>query len=287
MSRTLKNSLLLLEELHHSKSHYEQLMDKKRHTPIQLMQLFVFLLDPTNFRDVFEPNTQHLLRLLIKLQQECCAENGHCLEMLVEQFTPTDARITPPYTQRTQASQLGNPNFLEFLMGALIKELQNSPEQPSKLGYCRTNMRPNKDITQQEQEDYVQTLLKLVRTTIREFTKTREDRVFRPIIKQLTLFLIKKLHESYYPLDYIAILISLIKRIGSSEHVESLWRVFQLFCEKPCDRSKLQQSLQMFHNLNYTGVNIALNLFHLFQTNVLELQDNVAEFIVHLPISRS
>lgn len=55
MSRILKNGLLILEELHDPKTHFD-LIDKKKNTPQQLMALFSVFHEPTNFKDIFEPH---------------------------------------------------------------------------------------------------------------------------------------------------------------------------------------------------------------------------------------
>jgi hypothetical protein len=66
---------------------------------------------------------------------------------------------------------------------------------------------------------------------IRLFPKIKSDEsVFKAVFKQLVLFLVKKAHESYYPVDYLGLLISLVKRIPPNE---TLYNYFHSLCEKP------------------------------------------------------
>ena len=78
----------------------------------------------------------------------------------------------------------------------------------------------------------------MIRVPIRLYPRIKDDQIFRPTIKQFTLLLVKRLHESYYLSDYIGLLISYIKRISSSDSNDSLARNFSLLCEKPADKTR-------------------------------------------------
>jgi len=87
MSRLLKNGLLIFEELHDSKLHFELLTDKRKNTPALFMQLFAVCHEPSNFKDIFEPNAKLIVRLMVKFHRGCF--ENHCIGLVfLEPFIP-------------------------------------------------------------------------------------------------------------------------------------------------------------------------------------------------------
>lgn len=87
MSRLLKNGLLIFEELHDPKTHFELLNDKRKNTPAQFMQLFAVFHEPSNFKDIFEPNSALIVRLMVKFHSKCA--ETHCIgTVFLEPFIP-------------------------------------------------------------------------------------------------------------------------------------------------------------------------------------------------------
>jgi hypothetical protein len=44
--------------------------------------------------------------------------------------------------------------------------------------------------------------------------------------------------------------------------------------------------MTLFHFVHLSGINIMLNLFELFRSGIVEIQDIVVELIVHMPLSK-
>lgn len=167
ISRLLKNGLLIFEELHDNQTHYELLIDKRKNTPQQFMSLFAVFHEPSNFKDIFEPNSKLIIRLMVKFHKVCL--ESHCIgTVFLEPFIPNQQ---PGQNVQYPDARI-NKNILEFLITALLKELQQTPEFPSSYGYCR-NTGLVKQINQRDQDEYISLIQKLVRLPIRLFPRIK------------------------------------------------------------------------------------------------------------------
>ncbi|CAK62836.1 unnamed protein product (macronuclear) [Paramecium tetraurelia] len=291
MSKIMKNGLMIFDELHdHQRNHFE-ILDYKKKTIPQFMQFFIQFQDPINFKNVFEPNSKLLLKISVHLLKTCPETN--CLPSLLQDHLGLQSTQQDPQNGQKQSVKY----YIEFLLSLYLKELQTTPELPSKFGYCRGGqlMGNDRNIKQKDQDEYITLIQKLLRIPIRLFPRVKcqqnEEPIVKPIVKQLILFFVKKSHETHYPIDFLGLLLSLVKRIQNNDQGEGLSKYFQQLCDK-YDRNDKQQMMQrqqseFYHKLSLSGVNIVLNMFELFQTGIVEIQDIVAEVIANFPLQKT
>ncbi|CAD8200746.1 unnamed protein product [Paramecium pentaurelia] len=294
MSKIMKNGLMIFDELHdHQRNHFEILDYKKKTIPL-FMQFFIQFQDPINFKNIFEPNSKLLLKISVNLIKTC--PETHCLPLLLQDHLQI---LSHPENQAQP--KLSVKYYIEFLLNLYLRELQTTPELPSRFGYCRGGQliqmsnQKTQTVSQKDQDEYISLIQKLLRIPIRLFPRVKcqqnEEPIVKPLVKQLILFFVKKSHETYYPIDFLGLLLSLVKRIQNNDQGEGLSKYFQQLCDK-YDRNDKQQILQrqqyeLYHKLNLSGVNIVLNMFELFQTGIVEIQDIVAEVIANFPLQKT
>ncbi|CAK63963.1 unnamed protein product (macronuclear) [Paramecium tetraurelia] len=294
MSKIMKNGLIIFDELHdHQRNHFE-ILDYKKKTIPQFMQFFIQFQDPINFKNIFEPNSKLLLKISVNLIKTC--PETHCLPLLLQDHLQI---LNHPDNQ--SQPKLSVKYYIEFLLNLYLRELQTTPELPSRFGYCRGGQliqmsnQKGQNVSQKDQDEYISLIQKLLRIPIRLFPRVKcqqnEEPIVKPLLKQLILFFVKKSHETYYPIDFLGLLLSLVKRIQNNDQGEGLSKYFQQLCDK-YDRNDRQQMLQrqsyeIYHKLNLSGVNIVLNMFELFQTGIVEIQDIVAEVIANFPLQKT
>ncbi|CAD8209393.1 unnamed protein product [Paramecium pentaurelia] len=291
MSKILKNGLMIFDELHdHQRNHFE-ILDYKKKTISQFMQFFIQFQDPINFKNIFEPNSKLILKISVNLIKTCPETN--CLPILLQDHLGFLNQQPDPQNPHKQSIKY----YIEFLLHLYLKELQTTPELPTKFGYIRGGqlMKNQINIQQKDQDEYISLIQKLLRIPIRQFPRVKcqqnEEPIVKPLVKQLILFFIKKTHETYYPIDFLGLLLSLVKRIQNNDQGEGLSKYFQQLCDK-YDRNDKQQMIQrqqyeLYHRLSMSGVNIVLNMFELFQTGIVEIQDIVAEVIANFPLQKT
>ncbi|CAD8122370.1 unnamed protein product [Paramecium sonneborni] len=289
MSKIMKNGLMIFDELHdHQRNHFD-ILDYKKKTIIQFMQFFIQFQDPINFKNIFEPNSKLILKISVNLIKTCPESN--CLPYLLQEFLQILSPQTDPQNPHKQSIKF----YIEFLLHLYLKELQTTPELPSKFGYYRGEQWMNNQIQQKDQDEYISLIQKLLRIPIRLFPRVKcqqnEEPIVKPLVKQLILFFVKKSHETYYPIDFLGLLLSLVKRIQNNDQGEGLSKYFQQLCDR-YDRNDKQQMMhrqqyELYHRLNLSGVNIVLNMFELFQTGIVEIQDIVAEVIANFPFQKT
>jgi len=93
------------------------------------------------------------------------------------------------------------------------------------------------------------------------------------------LILIKKIHQSYYPLEYLQLLRQLFKNVNLFNKYDYLIMEFQYLCSK--QQKRQGQSQEVVHY----NVNIIENFIYLFNSGIDEIKQIVTEIVLLMPLN--